>query len=168
MVLLHELGHLVRGDLWLQWVSLIVRAVYWFNPAVWFLHRSLLAHREEACDALVLATGAGPLEYARHLLEIASSHRSASTLSPALAMSGKCSQPGQLELRIVQLLGSRSQRPGRLAQWLGGIAATGFAALVLGTALVAPVFTSGQEVSNAVWTEEEVDLRWGAQAFPGE
>ena len=91
MVILHELGHVKRGDLWLQWLSLAVRCVYWFNPVVMLLHRALMEHREEACDALVVASGACAKEYARHLLEIASSHRDASALSPALAMAGKIS-----------------------------------------------------------------------------
>ncbi|MEZ5328418.1 MAG: M56 family metallopeptidase [Verrucomicrobiales bacterium] len=109
MVLLHEMGHMKRGDLWLQWISLAVRGMYWFNPLVKSLHKALLIHREEACDALVVASGARPSIYARHLLEIASTHQQASSLSPALAMASDDHPTGVLEKRIRRLLDGERQ-----------------------------------------------------------
>lgn len=169
MVLLHELGHLKRGDLWLQWVSLAARCLYWFNPLVKSLHQALLTHREEACDALVVESGARPNAYARHLLEIASTHSHASALSPALAIAGrKSNEKGTLERRIVRLLSSAADRPTGRVRWLGVLLMTAVCIGALVIAFVVPGLTSGQELGTAPWTPEEVDLRWSADPFPTE
>lgn len=54
-VLLHEIGHLRRGDLIWHWAFLLARAVHWFNPLVWLAERSARADQEMACDEWVLA-----------------------------------------------------------------------------------------------------------------
>ena len=38
-VLLHELAHVRRGDLWVLLLQRVVQAVYFFNPAVWLANR---------------------------------------------------------------------------------------------------------------------------------
>lgn len=53
-VIMHELGHLQRADVFSYWLLAIVRTIYWFNPLVWgafFLARN---DREMACDEFVL------------------------------------------------------------------------------------------------------------------
>ena len=67
LVLLHELGHFRRGDLWTHALGQIACAVHWFNPFVWMLHRHLALEREFACDALVVSRGAAPEAYAELL-----------------------------------------------------------------------------------------------------
>ncbi|MBN9691583.1 MAG: M56 family metallopeptidase [Verrucomicrobia bacterium] len=54
MVFLHELAHLRRRDLVLNWLLAAVEVIHWFNPLVWFVTRRLRADREEDCDALAL------------------------------------------------------------------------------------------------------------------
>jgi len=54
-VLLHELAHLKRRDIYLGWLTSILQALHWFNPLVWLAFYRLRADRELACDALVLA-----------------------------------------------------------------------------------------------------------------
>jgi len=56
MVFLHELAHLRRRDLVLNWLLAAVELIHWFNPLVWFVTRQLRADREEDCDALALET----------------------------------------------------------------------------------------------------------------
>lgn len=56
LVFLHELAHLRRRDLVLNWLLAAVEVIHWFNPLVWFVTRQLRADREEDCDALALAT----------------------------------------------------------------------------------------------------------------
>lgn len=53
-VLLHELSHLKRRDLWVNWLTLLLRAVYWFNPVIWYAFAKMQEDREVACDASVL------------------------------------------------------------------------------------------------------------------
>lgn len=54
-VLLHELAHLKRRDILVNWIAALAQAIHWFNPAVWYAGRRLRADRELAADALVLA-----------------------------------------------------------------------------------------------------------------
>lgn len=51
---LHELAHVKRADLALNWVLALIQVLHWFNPLVWIAVRRLLAVREEVCDDLVL------------------------------------------------------------------------------------------------------------------
>jgi len=54
-VFLHELGHVKRGDILLNWLTTSLLILHWFNPLVWFAFNRMQADRELACDALVLA-----------------------------------------------------------------------------------------------------------------
>ena len=54
-VLAHELAHLVRGDLWTNWLLLPARTLHWFNPVAWWTVREMQAEREAACDELAFA-----------------------------------------------------------------------------------------------------------------
>jgi beta-lactamase regulating signal transducer with metallopeptidase domain len=54
MVLLHELAHVKRHDILLNWLLICIQAVHWFNPLVWVALRQLRADRELVCDAMVL------------------------------------------------------------------------------------------------------------------
>ena len=55
LVFLHELAHLQRRDIALNWLLAAVETLHWFNPLAWLVTRSLRADREEACDACALA-----------------------------------------------------------------------------------------------------------------
>jgi beta-lactamase regulating signal transducer with metallopeptidase domain len=68
-VLLHELGHHVRGDLVWEWLFAIARCVHWMNPAVWLAERMARRERELACDAWALERTAYPAQYGEALLE---------------------------------------------------------------------------------------------------
>jgi beta-lactamase regulating signal transducer with metallopeptidase domain len=54
-VLLHELGHIKRHDILLNWLACIINILHWFNPAVWFACKRMRMDMEMACDALVLS-----------------------------------------------------------------------------------------------------------------
>ncbi|HEX8618205.1 MAG TPA: M56 family metallopeptidase [Thermoanaerobaculia bacterium] len=53
-VFLHELAHLRRFDLLVNWVVAVVHALHWFNPLVRIAVSRLHEERELACDALAL------------------------------------------------------------------------------------------------------------------
>jgi len=70
-VLAHEHEHVRRRDPLVQWMALLNRALFWFNPLAWWLERRLAALSEEACDDVVLGRGHQPQEYSEYLIEIA-------------------------------------------------------------------------------------------------
>ncbi len=53
-IILHELGHYKRFDMLLNYVLLILQAVYWFNPITWILFKFIRQDLELANDAFVL------------------------------------------------------------------------------------------------------------------
>jgi beta-lactamase regulating signal transducer with metallopeptidase domain len=83
-VLLHELGHARRGDLWVQWLFALAQCVHWFNPAVWLAARLAHADRELACDAWVIrrAEMTDPEPYGATLVKAAQLLRSRWHLPP--------------------------------------------------------------------------------------
>ncbi|MCI0534473.1 MAG: M56 family metallopeptidase, partial [Verrucomicrobiales bacterium] len=54
-VLFHELAHLKRGDIAMNWLMTALQLVHWFNPVVWFGFARMRTDRELACDALALS-----------------------------------------------------------------------------------------------------------------
>ncbi|MHC5183499.1 MAG: M56 family metallopeptidase [Planctomycetota bacterium] len=52
-ILLHELAHIKRGDLFVHAVYMLLQIVYWFNPLLWMVRRPLQNLRELCCDATV-------------------------------------------------------------------------------------------------------------------
>ncbi len=53
-IFLHELAHVKRGDLWLNWLVTVLQITHWFNPLLWFGFARLRSDRELACDELAL------------------------------------------------------------------------------------------------------------------
>jgi beta-lactamase regulating signal transducer with metallopeptidase domain len=69
-ILLHEFAHLRRGDDWTNLIQKIVRALFFFHPAVWWIENRLSVEREMACDDAVLAETANPRGYASCLVSL--------------------------------------------------------------------------------------------------
>ena len=70
VILLHEFAHLRRWDDWTNLIQKIVRALFFFHPAVWWIENRLAVEREMACDDAVLAETANPLGYASCLVSL--------------------------------------------------------------------------------------------------
>jgi beta-lactamase regulating signal transducer with metallopeptidase domain len=70
VILLHEFTHLRRWDDWTNLIQKIVRALFFFHPAVWWIENRLSVEREMACDDAVLAATANPHGYATCLVSL--------------------------------------------------------------------------------------------------
>src|SRR5262245_61676114 len=70
VVLSHELAHVRRHDWFVQVISELVRAVFWFNPLVWLLRARLHIESEYACADAALMRGIDSADYASHLLDL--------------------------------------------------------------------------------------------------
>jgi bla regulator protein BlaR1 len=55
LIFLHELGHLRRRDVLINWIVAGLQILHWFNPVLWLAFARLRADRELACDELVLS-----------------------------------------------------------------------------------------------------------------
>ena len=70
VILLHEFAHLRRADDWTNLIQKIVRAIFFFHPAVWWIESRLSVEREMACDDAVLAETSNPHGYASCLVSL--------------------------------------------------------------------------------------------------
>ena len=69
-VLAHELWHVRRRDNLFASMHMIVEAVFWFHPLVWWIGARLVEERERACDEGVLSLGSEPRTYADAILNV--------------------------------------------------------------------------------------------------
>jgi len=53
-ILLHELTHMRRFDVFVKWLSLAVCSLHWFNPLAWIARREIDRICELACDEAVI------------------------------------------------------------------------------------------------------------------
>ena len=70
-ILLHEIAHLRRWDDWTNLAQQVIKAVFFFHPAVWWIERKVALEREMACDDAVLAETGSPRLYAECLTRLA-------------------------------------------------------------------------------------------------
>lgn len=54
-VFLHELAHLKRKDILINWIISILRLVHWFNPIIQYGLRKMAEDMEVCCDSLALS-----------------------------------------------------------------------------------------------------------------
>jgi beta-lactamase regulating signal transducer with metallopeptidase domain len=102
-ILLHELAHLRRWDDWSNLLQKIVKALFFFHPAVWWMERQISLEREMACDEAVLAQTGNPRAYAQCLVRLA--EKSFFRRSVMLAQAA-VSRIGQTSRRVARILGA--------------------------------------------------------------
>ncbi len=107
-VVLHELAHLRRFDDWTNLAQQIVKALFFFHPAVWWIEKKASLEREMACDDAVLAETARPRAYAECLARLAEKSLVHRSLSMAQAALGKVRQ---MSTRVAQILDANRPAP---------------------------------------------------------
>jgi uncharacterized protein (TIGR03435 family) len=142
-ILAHELAHVRRRDNLTAAVHMLVEAVFWFHPLVWWIGGRLMDERERACDEEVVRLGSDPHVYAESLLRTCQSCLESPPITPRPSGALSCMSGvtgSDLKKRIVRIV---AQRPGtNLGRWrttlLVTAAAGMFAAPVAIGALTAP------------------------------
>ncbi|MHC4575218.1 MAG: M56 family metallopeptidase, partial [Planctomycetota bacterium] len=71
-VLLHELAHIKRGDLWVNLIQTVLQIVYFYNPLLWLANAIIRRVREQAVDeAVLVAMGEKAKWYPQTLVNVA-------------------------------------------------------------------------------------------------
>ncbi len=68
-ILAHEVAHVRRRDNLAALIHMLVEAVFWFHPLVWWIGARLVDERERACDEDVVRLGTEPGVYAESILK---------------------------------------------------------------------------------------------------
>ena len=119
-ILLHELAHLRRWDDWTNLAQKVLRALFFFHPAVWWVEGQLSLEREMACDDIVVAHTENPRAYAECLVSLAEKSFLQRGVALAHAAVGRMRQTSQRVLRILDGRRSRATRVWKPALWAVG------------------------------------------------
>jgi beta-lactamase regulating signal transducer with metallopeptidase domain len=149
-VIAHELGHIKRFDVAVNFFQVIAETLFFFHPAVWWLNKRIRADREDCCDDVAIAACGGTVGYARALATM-ESWRDA----PSFAMAATGSP---VTARVARLLGVRSHDTG--ARTAGMVTAT----VVLVTALVTGALSVGVALPALAQGKEDSLQQLVAQA----
>jgi len=101
-VLEHELAHWRRRDNLTAATHMLVEAMFWFHPLVWWLGARLVEERERACDEAVVRAGHDGRTYAEAILNVCERYV-ASALKCAAGISG-----ADLKRRVVEIARNRA------------------------------------------------------------
>jgi bla regulator protein BlaR1 len=69
-ILAHEVCHVRRRDNLAAAIHMVVEAIFWFHPLVWWLGARMVEEREHACDERVLELGSDRQVYAESILKV--------------------------------------------------------------------------------------------------
>jgi bla regulator protein blaR1 len=170
-VILHEVAHLRRWDDWTNLAQKLLRALFFFHPAIWWVESRLSLEREMACDDMVLAQTANPRAYAKCLVSLAEKNLLQRGIALAQAAVGRMRHTS---LRILQILDAgRSTSAGvwKPAPWV----IAGFSAACLVTAAHAPRLVafgdpattlSQSTVASSRAASDDIDLPYTAPVVP--
>lgn len=106
LLVAHELVHVRRWDALVSAVQMLIEALLFFHPAMWWVSRSAREEREYSCDDAVVQCLGRPRRYAAALVALEQSRQPATDL--AVASTG-----GAFMERIRRLVGVRSTRSAR-------------------------------------------------------
>ena len=133
-IVLHEVAHLRRFDVWTNALARIAQAFVALDPAAWFIMRRLSTEREIACDDWVVArTGSGDV-FANVLAGLAKTAGGRAPLAAPSALGSRHS----VVVRIERLLDARPRRL-RLSSRALGAALVSLAIVALLMQTVSPV-----------------------------
>ena len=101
----HELCHVRRRDNLTAMVHMLVEALFWFHPFVWWIGGRLVEDRERACDEAVVESGRERRVYAESILKVCEF----CVESPLPCVPGVSG--ADLKLRVAQIMSHRAVRP---------------------------------------------------------
>ena len=138
-VVIHELAHIKRGDLWVNCVQTLVQVVYFYNPFVWLANVVVRRIREQAVDEMVLvALGVEAGSYSNTLIDLAEMASSRPALS--LRLVGVVESKKALSARIRHIISRPIPKTARL-----GI--LGLLTIILAAAVLLPMAKAERQAS---------------------
>ncbi len=162
-VLLHELAHIKRGDLWINLAQTILQIIYFYNPLLWLANSVIRRIREQAVDeAVQVAMGASAHQYPQTLVDVAKMAFSSPALS--LRLIGVVESKSALKGRIKRLLNRPIPKTAKLG--VTGILAVFIIGAVLLPMARAEKYTSAEKTFQETLNEEQkLYMEWTQEQF---
>ena len=158
-VLAHEACHRDHRDNLMAAIHMLVEALFWFHPLVWWLGARLNHERERACDEAVVAAGQAPEVYAESILKVCKLY----VHSPLACVAGVSGS--DLKQRIERIVMSGvalplgAARKLLLAGFAGASLIVPLSASLLMTPLVVAAQTAEPQSQTVVTPERMAELR---------
>lgn len=144
-VLLHELAHIGRGDMWVNFLQTLLQVVHFYNPSLWLANHLIRRTREQAVDETVLvAMGDDAEEYPNALVKIARLFPSRPT--PALRLVGIVESRKALSQRIRHIVSRPAPESAKIGM-------AGLAAVCVAAALLLPMARGAKATDHADRTD---------------
>lgn len=101
-VFLHELSHIKRKDIFVNWVMSTALALHWFNPLLWLAYHKMREDQEIACDSKALSyiEPAESKEYAYTIIKLLENFSFPTRFVQAACISGN---KNQLKRRLIMV-----------------------------------------------------------------
>jgi bla regulator protein blaR1 len=139
-VIAHEMCHVRRRDNLTAAIHMIVEAIFWFHPLVWWLGARLVEERERACDEEVLRLGNEPQIYAESILKTCQFYLE----SPLTCVSGITGS--DLKQRVIRIMTHGLEQ--KLNFWRKSLLAAAGLAAVLGPILLGLLHTPATQAQS--------------------
>ncbi len=153
-VLLHELSHIKRYDLPMNFLQTALQIIYFYNPFVWFANNIIRKIREQAVDeAVLVALGHKATEYSNTLIDIAEM----AFFRPALGLRliGVVESKKALSQRIKHIMNRPIPKTAKLSF-------TGFLIIIIVAVFVLPM-AKAEENSNSKLKTQNSKLLFNLQ-----
>jgi beta-lactamase regulating signal transducer with metallopeptidase domain len=155
VVLMHELAHVKRADLWVNLAQTVLQIVYFYNPLLWLANAIIRRVREQAVDeAVLVAMGDAAQQYPQTLLEVAKLAFRQPALS--LRLIGVVESKSALASRIKHIL----NRPIPKSAKLGIL---GLLVVILAAVILLPMAGEKIETGQGPQREMTLVLGWNGQ-----
>ncbi len=130
-IIAHELANIKRYDYLINFCQMLVEAIFFFNPAVWWISRQIRIEREACCDIAGIASTGRRLGYAQVLLDQIS--RTAMDVRPAMtaAMTGFSDNKGTSSQERVKRIIHPQHKPHMKISWVKLMLLTGIAGCIM-------------------------------------
>ena len=149
-ILAHELEHVRRRDNLAAALHMLVEALFWLYPPVWWLGKRLVDERERACDESVLQNCDRPQIYAESILKVCQFCLE----SPLPCVAGVTGS--DLKQRIVRIMSLRAFVPLSLPK--KALLAAGAAALLTGPVMFGLIMEQSRSQTGPIFASSEPHL----------
>jgi hypothetical protein len=162
LILIHELAHIRRHDILVNYAQAAAETLLFYHPVVWWISRQIRVEREHCCDDATVCVCGDGVTYARALLEV--EHMRDRTPVHAMAADG-----GSFRNRIRRLAGAAPSGP---SPHRAGLSAVLVITLVVGLLVpslsASPVTgVSANAVASVPSAWKDVEGEWRAEGFGG-
>jgi beta-lactamase regulating signal transducer with metallopeptidase domain len=108
-IFLHELAHVKRNDILVNWLTSLLQILHWFNPILWYAFYKMREDQEIACDELALTclNSSEVREYAGTIIRLVEVYSAQKTI-PGLASVLRKKSEVKRRVIMVKMFGKKS------------------------------------------------------------